>query len=82
MATGKFFILLMFFGEPSGLKEFTIRESMSECLRTKRTIQRSLRGGMSRDYKGSVRVSCKELEVEYDTNYNIIRFIDVDKVLP
>jgi len=81
MATGTFFILLMFFGEPSGLKEFTIRESLGECLRTKRTIERSLRGGMSREYKGSVRVSCKELEVEHDIDYNIIRFIDVDKVL-
>ena len=81
MATGTFCILLMFFGDPSGLKEYTIRDSLSECLSAKRTIQRSLRGGMSRDYKGSVRVSCKELEVEHDTDYNIIRFIDVDKVL-
>ena len=82
MATGTYFILLMFFGDPSGLKEFTIRESLSECLSAKRTIQRSLRGGMSREYTGSVRVSCKELEVEHDENYNIIRFItDLDKVL-
>lgn len=73
---GSFFVLLMYFGDPSGLKEFTIRKSLGECLRTKRTIERSLRGGMSRDYKGSVRVSCKELEVEHDADYNIIRFID------
>ena len=80
--TGTFFVLLMWFGEPSALKEFTIRESVSECLTTKRTIERGLRGGMSNDYAGSVRLSCKKLKVEHDANYNIIRFIDdLDKVL-
>ena len=82
MATGTYFILLMFFGDPSGLKEYTIRDSLGECLSAKRTIERSLRGGRSREYKGSVRVSCKELEVEHDKDYRIIRFItDLDKVL-
>ena len=82
MATGTYFILLMFFGDPSGLKEYTIRDSLGECLSARRTIERSLRGGRSREYKGSVRVSCKELEVEHDEDYNIIRFItDLDKVL-
>ena len=80
--TGTFFVLLMWFGEPSALKEFTIRESVSECLSTKRTIERGLRGGMSKNYAGSVRLSCKKLEVAHDADYNIIRFIDdVDKVL-
>ena len=80
--TGTFFVFLMWFGEPSALKEFTIRESVSECLSTKRTIERGLRGGMSKNYAGSVRLSCKKLEVEHDADYNIIRFIDdVDKVL-
>ena len=80
--TGTFFVLLMWFGEPSALKEFTIRESVSECLSTKRTIERGLRGGMSKNSAGSVRLSCKKLEVEHDADYNIIRFIDdVDKVL-
>ena len=82
MATGTFFVLLMFFGEPSSLKEYTIRESMSECLSAKRTIERTLRGGRSREYGGSVRLSCKNLEVEHDADYNIIRFVDdLDKVL-
>ena len=82
MATGTFFVLLMFFGEPVGLKEYTIRESMSECLSAKRTIERTLRGGRSREYDGSVRLSCKNLEVEHDADYNIIRFVDnLDKVL-
>lgn len=82
MATGTFFVLLMFFGDPTSLKEYTIRNSLGECLSTKRTIERSLRGGKSREYKGSVRVSCRELEVEHDEDYRIIRFItDLDKVL-
>ena len=76
MATGTYFVLLMFFGDPSGLKEYTIRDSLGECLSAKRTIERSLRGGRSREYGGSVRLSCKNLEVEHDADYNIIRFID------
>ena len=77
MATGSFFVLLLYFGAPVELKEFTIRESLSECLSAKRTIQRSLRGGMSRNYMGSVRVSCKELTVRYDANKNIEKIISV-----
>ncbi len=73
---GEFFILLMFFGTPSELKEFTIRDGLSECLRTKRTIERNIRGGKSVEYKGTMRLSCKELEVEYDDKFNIIRFVD------
>ena len=79
---GEFFVLLMFFGEPSSLKEFTIRDSVSECLSAKRSIERTLRGGRSKEYGGSVRLSCKKLEVEHDEDYNIIRFVtDVDTVL-
>ena len=79
---GEFFVLLMFFGDPSSLKEFTIRESVSECLSTKRTIERSLRGGKSKQYSGSVRLACIKLKVEHDNDYNIIRFVDdLDKVL-
>ena len=75
MGTGTFFVLLMYFGAPVELKEFTIREDLSECLSAKRTIQRSLRGGMSRNYTGSVRVSCKELTVQYDAKMNIKKII-------
>jgi len=79
---GEFFVLLMFFGEPTSLKEFTIRDGVSECLSAKRSIERTLRGGRSKAYSGSVRLACKKLEVEHDADYNIIRFVtDVDKVL-
>tara|TARA_B100000900_G_scaffold415740_2_gene446938 strand:+ start:2480 stop:2737 length:258 start_codon:yes stop_codon:yes gene_type:complete len=79
---GEFFVLLMFFGEPTTLKEFTIRDSVSECLSAKRSIERTLRGGRSKSYSGSVRLACKKLEVEHDAEYNIIRFVtDLDTVL-
>lgn len=79
---GTFFVLLMYFGDPTSLREYTVRNSLGECLSAKRTIERSLRGGRSREYEGSVRISCKELEVEHDEDYRIIRFItDLDKVL-
>ena len=79
---GTFFVLLMYFGDPTSLREYTVRNSLGECLSAKRTIERSLRGGRSREYEGSVRISCKELEVEHDQDYRIIRFItDLDKVL-
>ena len=57
--TGEFFVLLMFFGEPIALKEYTARESLSECLGAKRTIERNL-------YKdtGTVRYSCENKVVE------------------
>ncbi len=73
---GEFFILLMFLGTPSELQEFTIRDGLSECLRTKRTIERNIRGGKSVEYNGTMRLACKELKVEYDDKFNIIRFVD------
>ena len=73
---GEFFILLMFFGSPSELQEFTIRDGLSECLSTKRTIERNIRGGKSTEYNGTMRLACKELEVEYDDKFNILKFVD------
>ena len=78
---GTFFVLLMYFGDPTSLKEYTIRNSLGECLSAKRTIERSLRGGRSREYEGSVRLSCKELEVEHDKDYNITKFISKYQIL-
>ena len=66
----------MFLGTPSELQEFTIRDGLSECLRTKRTIERNIRGGKSTEYNGTMRLACKELKVEYDDKFNIVRFVD------
>lgn len=71
---GEFFILLMFFGQPMELKEFTVRESLSECLATKRKIERNM--NMDNNYKGSVRWACKKMKVEIDDDRNIVAFVE------
>ena len=75
---GQFFVLLMFFGNPMELKEYSIREGLSECLSTKRTIEGNVRGGRSTEYTGSMRLACKQLKVEHDANYNIKKLVDVN----
>jgi|TARA_B000000557_G_scaffold168363_1_gene136857 hypothetical protein len=74
------FILLMWFGNPMELKEYTVRDGLGDCLKAKRTIERTLRGGKSSEYTGSVRLGCKELKVEVsdDGLYIIRNFIDAD----
>ena len=75
MKAGEFIILLMFFGDPVGLKEFTVRESLTECLSAKRTIERQIRGGKSRQHNSSLILSCRKMEVLVDSDYNIKEFI-------
>lgn len=75
MVAGEFFVLLMFFGDPVGLKEFTVRESLTECLSAKRTIERQIRGGKSRQHNSSLILSCRKMEVLVDSEYNIKEFI-------
>ena len=75
MVAGEFFVLLMFFGDPIGLKEFTVRESLTECLSAKRTIERQIRGGKSRQHNSSLILSCRKMEVLVDSDYNIKEFI-------
>ena len=74
------FVLLMWFGNPMQLKEYTVRDGLGDCLKAKRTIERTLRGGKSDTYTGSVRLGCKNLKVEVsdDGLYIIRNFIDVD----
>ena len=79
MKAGEFIILLMFFGDPIGLKEFTVRESLSECLSAKRTIERQIRGGRSKAHESSLVLSCRKMEVLVDTDYRIIEFIKPEK---
>ena len=74
------FVLLMWFGNPMELKEYTVRDGLGDCLKAKRTIERALRGGKSSSYTGSVRLGCKEFKVEVsdDGLYIIRKFIDAD----
>ena len=79
MKAGEFIILLMFFGDPIGLKEFTVRESLSECLTAKRTIERQIRGGRSKQHHSSLILSCRKMEVLVDADYRIIEFVRPEK---
>ena len=75
-------VLLMFFGSPVTLQEYTVRDGLSECLKAKRTIERNVKSPHATEYKGTMRLACKKLEVEVDNENRIIRFIDdVDQVL-
>ena len=79
MKAGEFIVLLMFFGDPVGLKEFTVRESLSECLSAKRTIERQIRGGRSKAHQSSLILSCRQMEVLVDHDYRILEFVNPEK---
>jgi len=79
MKAGEFIVLLMFFGDPISLKEFTVRDGLSECLSAKRTIERQIRGGKSRAHKSSLVLSCRKMEVLVDKDYRILEFINPEK---
>ncbi len=70
-------VLLMFFGSPMELKEYTVRDGLSECLKAKRTIERNIKGPTQNEYSGSIRLACKKLDVEVNDINSIVRFIDV-----
>jgi hypothetical protein len=78
MIAGEFIILLMFFGDPVGLKEFTVRDSLGECMKAKRTIERNIRGGRSKEHKSSLILSCRKMEVLVDEDYRILEFVNTE----
>ena len=71
-------VLLMFFGSPLELKEYTVREGLSECLKAKRTIERNVKSPTQKEYSGTMRLACKKLDVEVNERNSIIRFVDVE----
>jgi len=79
MKAGEFIVLLMFFGDPIGLKEFTVRDGLSECLSAKRTIERQIRGGRSKTHQSSLILSCRKMEVLVDHDYRILEFVNPEK---
>lgn len=58
------FILLLFIGNGE-LIEYTVRDGMTDCLKTKRVVERTMQMDGT-DYKGSTIWSCKKLEVLVD----------------
>jgi hypothetical protein len=71
-------VLLMFFGSPLELKEYTVRDGLSECLKAKRTIERNVKSPTQKEYSGTMRLACKKLDVEVNERNSIIRFVDVE----
>ena len=71
-------VLLMFFGSPLELKEYTVREGLSECLKAKRTIERNVKSPTQKEYSGTMRLACKKLDVEVNERNSIIKFVDVE----
>ena len=65
------FVLLMFMS--GNLEEYTVRDSLSECLSTKRKIERQM-GGPNRT--GTARLSCKQFKVKIDERGNILEFVE------
>ena len=78
MIVGEFIILLMFFGDPVGLKEYTVRDSLGECMKAKRTIERQIRGGKSKAHNSSLILSCRKMEVVVDADYRILEFVNTE----
>lgn len=72
-------VLLMFFGSPLQIQEFTVRDGLSECLKAKRTITRNVKSPGSSQYQGSMRLACKKLTVEVDDSNRIVNFVDIKK---
>ena len=71
-------VLLMFFGSPLELKEYTVRDGLSECLKAKRTIERNIKSPAQKEYVGTMRLACKKLDVEVNERKSIVKFINVD----
>ncbi|MDC3304949.1 hypothetical protein OAV13_00345 [bacterium] len=72
-------VLLMFFGSPLQIQEYTVRDGLSECLKAKRTIARNVKSPGSDAYKGSMRLACKKLTVKVDEDNRILEFVSVKK---
>ena len=71
-------VLLMFFGSPLELKEYTVRDGLSESLKAKRTIERNVKSPTQKEYSGTMRLACKKLDVEVNERNSIIKFVDVN----
>ena len=67
------FVLLLYMSGGE-LIEYTVRDGLTECLKTKRTMERNMT--LDSSNTSGVRISCKKLEVEVDEGGNILAFIE------
>ena len=66
------FVLLLYMSGGE-LIEYTVRDGLSECLSTKRTMERNMQ---IKPTSNSVSISCKKLAVVVDERNNIMSFED------
>ena len=67
------FVLLLYMSGGE-LIEYTVRDGLTECLKTKRTMERNMT--LDSSSTSGVRISCQKLEVEIDEGGNILAFIE------
>ena len=67
------FVLLLYMSGGE-LIEYTVRDGLTECLKTKRTMERNMT--LDSSNTSGVRISCQKLEVEIDEGGNILAFIE------
>ena len=67
------FVLLLYMSGGE-LIEYTVRDGLSECLSTKRTMVRNMQ--IKPTNNNSVSISCKKLAVVVDDRNNIMSFED------
>ena len=60
-------VLLMFFGSPMELKEYTLRDGLSECLKQNvqlNVMSKSKTHELKTEYTGTMRLACQKFDVE------------------
>ena len=67
------FVLLLYMSGGE-LIEYTVRDGLSECLSTKRTMERNMQ--IQPSSRDTVSISCKKLTVIVDDRNNILSFED------
>ncbi len=67
------FVLLLYMSGGE-LIEYTVRDGLSECLSTKRTMERNMT--IDPNNTTGTRISCQKLEILVDEGGNILEFAD------
>jgi hypothetical protein len=67
------FVLLLYVSGGE-LIEYTVRDGLSHCLSTKRTMERNM--SLDPNSSAGARVSCQKLQILVDENGNIVEFAD------
>tara|TARA_B100000073_G_scaffold334527_1_gene327156 strand:- start:691 stop:933 length:243 start_codon:yes stop_codon:yes gene_type:complete len=67
------FVLLLYVSG-GNLIEYTVRDGLTECLKTKRTMERNMT--LDPNSEAGARISCQKLSVVIDENGNILEFTE------